>query len=146
MGIDEPGPRDHLPAHLRGDAQLITPTGTTGAIPLADLVAAGFIPELDDETACYACLVGVWTGPESHTPGCSMSNSPASDNGVESAREVHYIHYEDTSAYDGRQAWECTTCSSSGSVGEFGDPEAAAERSHARSGVTSLGTTTRRAL
>lgn len=26
---------------------------------------------------CYACMVGVWTGPESHTRGCVAAQAPA---------------------------------------------------------------------
>lgn len=41
--------------------------------------------------------------------------------------QTHYVFYFEE---DGRQCWECETCSSGGSVGEFGDPELAAERAH----------------
>lgn len=26
---------------------------------------------------CYACIVGVWTGPESHSAGCAAAADPA---------------------------------------------------------------------
>lgn len=55
--------------------------------------------------------------------------------------ERHRIFYE---AYDYRQYWECQTCSLAGSVGEFGDPELAAEKAHARNGVTQLSTVNKR--
>jgi hypothetical protein len=45
----------------------------------------------------------------------------------ERSSEVHYVSYHEV---DGRQYWECRTCSSGGSVGEFGDPELAAEEFH----------------
>lgn len=60
------------------------------------------------------------------------------------SEETHYIYYYESD--EGRQCWECTTCCSAGSVGEFGgfgDAELAAERSHLRDGITSLGITSR---
>lgn len=30
----------------------------------------------DCDPQCYACLVGVWTGPESHNPCCPVRSSP----------------------------------------------------------------------
>jgi hypothetical protein len=42
-------------------------------------------------------------------------------------REAHYVQY---STVENRHYWECQTCGRGGSVGEFGDPELAAERSH----------------
>ncbi len=29
------------------------------------------------EMGCYACMVGVWTGPESHARGCAAAKAPA---------------------------------------------------------------------
>jgi hypothetical protein len=28
---------------------------------------------------CYACIVGVWTGPNSHSPGCELRTPPRED-------------------------------------------------------------------
>jgi hypothetical protein len=28
---------------------------------------------------CYACIVGVWTGPNSHSPGCELRTLPRED-------------------------------------------------------------------
>lgn len=55
--------------------------------------------------------------------------------------ERHRIYYE--SDRD-RHYWECQECSMSGSVPEHADPEIAAERAHARVGITNLSTVSRR--
>jgi hypothetical protein len=55
---------------------------------------------------------------------------------------LHLIFYEYD--IDGRNYWECQTCSSGGSVPDSRDPEIAAERSHPQRGVTHLATTNKR--
>lgn len=55
--------------------------------------------------------------------------------------ERHQIFYEEV---DGRNYWECQTCSSSGSTPEWGDPEIAAENSHRRVGIYHLNTVNKR--
>lgn len=56
---------------------------------------------------CYACMVGVWTGPESHSPGCSAATA-----GEQPERVVHrvFIDYDTV-----RSSWECS-CGRSGSA------------------------------
>ncbi len=66
---------------------------------------------------CYACMVGVSTGPESHSPNCSHRNH--SSTGIRHEIRWGKVH--------GRDSWECS-CGNSGSVGEFGDVDAAADR------------------
>lgn len=53
------------------------------------------------------------------------------------SQEMHFVYYW-TSEVDGRQCWECTVCSTGGSVPKDGDPELAAEKAH---GDTPIGTT-----
>lgn len=66
---------------------------------------------------CYACMVGVWTGPESHHESCRMRlASKSSVRHVIRTGEVH-----------GRQSWECS-CGQAGSVGEWGDVDIASDR------------------
>jgi hypothetical protein len=55
------------------------------------------------------------------------------------SEDLHYIFYPEDEL-DDRQYWECQTCSKAGSVGEFGNPELAAEQSHGfPCGVTNRG-------
>lgn len=69
---------------------------------------------------CYACLVGVWTGPESHGEFCAMRliGKPAREP------RRHEIRTEEIGA---RTRWECS-CGHSGSVGEWTDVDVAADR------------------
>jgi hypothetical protein len=54
---------------------------------------------------CYACVVGVWTGPESHSEGCSLAR-------VRHIPTEHRIHTE----HEGERAyWECS-CGRGGSA------------------------------
>jgi hypothetical protein len=51
---------------------------------------------------CYACMVGVWTGPESHDPDCSYrATQPV-------------VHTVRRSGDDERAYWECS-CGRAGS-------------------------------
>lgn len=57
--------------------------------------------------------------------------------------EIHRIFYEQD---DKRQYWECQTCSSSGSVGPWGDVEEAAEKAHVRIGVAGISRVNKRTV
>lgn len=57
---------------------------------------------------CYACLVGVSTGPESHSPWCPAASLP------KPARVEHRIHISEPED-DVRVWWECS-CGHSGSA------------------------------
>lgn len=62
------------------------------------------------DTECYACMVGVWTGPESHSPGCSARDARPSD-GLFTNPTDHRVYTE----YEGDRAyWQCS-CGASGS-------------------------------
>jgi hypothetical protein len=67
---------------------------------------------------CYACMVGVWTGPESHSEGCSMAHRTVN------VSVHHEIHTED---YDDRTGWDCS-CGHSGNVGEWVDVDIASDK------------------
>jgi hypothetical protein len=59
---------------------------------------------------CYACMVGVATGPESHSPCC-----PLSRRRVEPTPVTHRIHTRE----DGmRSTWECS-CGRGGSASTY---------------------------
>lgn len=62
---------------------------------------------MEQVIGCYACeIAGVWTGPESHSPGCRMANTPMPAEPV-----THRIYTE----YSGECAhWECS-CGRGGS-------------------------------
>lgn len=68
---------------------------------------------------CYACMVGVWTGPESHSCCCPAGNGCGSTRGVAMAlaRTVteHRIHTRDDEEDEERSIWECS-CGSGGSA------------------------------
>lgn len=68
---------------------------------------------------CYACLVGVWTGPESHGESCSFRRKAPKRDGVRHVIRTGEVH--------GRQSWECS-CGRGGSVGEWGDVDLASDK------------------
>ena len=55
---------------------------------------------------CYACVVGVATGPESHSEGCPLAHVPVA---TPTTHRV-YTEYEDERGY-----WECS-CGHGGSA------------------------------
>lgn len=67
---------------------------------------------------CYACMVGVWTGPESHDRWCALGRAPKVGAGVRHTIRTGSVH--------GRTSWECS-CGHAGSVGEFGDASLASD-------------------
>lgn len=72
---------------------------------------------------CYACMVGVATGPESHDQCCAASNVRFSDDGLhvlDPNPTTHRIHTRE----NGEQArWECS-CGSAGSASSWTVDEA----------------------
>src|SRR5687768_5393324 len=69
-----------------------------------------------DYRECYACMVGLWTGPESHSEVCPRRNKVTT-------RRRHVVR---TGVVAGRDSWECS-CGRSGSVGEWGDVDIASD-------------------
>lgn len=68
---------------------------------------------------CFACMVGVWTGPESHGESCPFRRKTPKRDGVR--------HVVRTGEANGRQSWECS-CGHAGSVGEIGYVDLASDK------------------
>jgi len=66
---------------------------------------------------CYACMVGVATGPESHDTCCSSRNRMFNDDGsIAGSPTTHRIFTEDTG--DERAYWQCS-CGTGGSAASW---------------------------